>query len=89
MAAWATVQSGVSVLWMWTTWQDAPILTDPSQTVRRGGRSYQLYYDSGRLRMVAWKVGGTRAWVTNTLLNALTDSQMLGLATSCQPLATA
>jgi hypothetical protein len=86
VAAWASVSSGVSVLWMWTTWQNPPILTDPSQTIVRGGHSYQLYYDSGHLRMVAWKVGATRVWVTNTLLNALSDDQMLALATSCQPL---
>jgi LCP family protein required for cell wall assembly len=86
VAAWATAGSGESVLWMWTTWQDPPILSDPSQTVVRDGRNYQLYYDSGRLRMVAWRIGSTRAWVTNTLLNALSDSQMIALANTCQPL---
>jgi hypothetical protein len=86
VAAWASEESGVSVLWMWSTWTQAPILSSPSETITRGGHSYQLYYDSGRLRQVAWSVGKTEVWVTNTLLNALSDSQMIALATSCQPL---
>lgn len=86
VAAWATESSGNSVLWMWTTWQNPPILTDPSQRLRLGRRTYDLYYDSGKLRMVSWNLGHTVVWVTNTLLNDLTDAQMLSLATNCKPL---
>jgi hypothetical protein len=69
---------------MWTTWQDPPILSDPSQTIVRDGRSYQLYYDSGALRQIAWQIGGTRVWITNTLLNNLSNHEMIELAESCQ-----
>jgi LCP family protein required for cell wall assembly len=87
VAAWATEGSGDSVLWMWSTWQDPPILDAPSQTVKRGRRQYEIYFDSGHVREVAWMVGGTRAWVTNTLQDDLSDQQMLALAEGCQPLA--
>jgi len=84
VAAYATESSGNSILWMWTTWQAPPILDAPSQTITRAGTQYNLYYDSGHVRMVAWHIGKTLVWVTNTLLNDMTDQQMIALATSCQ-----
>jgi hypothetical protein len=36
--------------------------------------------------MVAWRLGATRVWATNTLRDDLTRGQMLALATSCQAL---
>jgi hypothetical protein len=86
IAAWATAGSGRSILWMWTTWQDAPDLRGPSATIRRGGRVYSVWTDTGRIRLIAWREGPTRAWITNTLRNELTSKQMLALAQSCKPL---
>ena len=34
--------------------------------------------------MLAWRIGDTRAWITNTLRNELTSKQMVALARSCQ-----
>lgn len=87
VAGWMSAGSGHSALWMWTTWADPPILHAPSQTVRRGGRSYNLYWDSGHLRMVSWHLGVTRAWLTNTLNNDLSARTMLALAASCRRIA--
>ena len=84
IALWSTAGSGASVLWMYTTWQDPPVLADPSGTVTRGGRSYDLYTESGKLRQVAWRLGPTRVWITNTLEDTLTNAQMLALAASCR-----
>jgi hypothetical protein len=84
IALYATAGSGDSVLWMFTTWQDPPILSSPSTTVHRGSRAYDVYTAGGRIRQVAWHVGATRAWVTNTLRDTLTNAQMLALATSCR-----
>jgi hypothetical protein len=86
VAAYATAGSGRSILWMETTWQDPPILRGPTRSVRRGGRTYDLYFESGRLRQVAWRLGRTRVWVTNTLRNEVSNRQMLALALSCSPL---
>ena len=41
-----------------TTWQTPPILNNPSQTIRLGGRTVQLYFEGRRLRVVAWHAGG-------------------------------
>jgi LCP family protein required for cell wall assembly len=84
IAMYATSGSGHSILWMFTTWSDPPILDNPSATRRAGGRTLDLYTDSGHLRQIAWNVGPTRVWITNTLRNELTNAQMLALATSCR-----
>jgi len=85
VALYATAGSGDSVLWMYTTWRDAPILRNPSATLRRGGRTYDLYTEHGRLRQVAWRIGASQVWITNTLQDMLTNAQLLALAQSCRP----
>jgi LCP family protein required for cell wall assembly len=83
-ALYATAGSGDSVLWMYTTWTDPPILRDPSGTLTRRGRTYALYTEHGRLRQVAFRIGATQVWITNTLQDDLTNAQMLALAESCR-----
>ena len=83
-AAYATAGSGRSVLWMFTSWQTPPILDDPTYATTVNGRRLEVWKESGRVRQVAWRIGGTRAWVTNTLRNELTGPQMLALAAGCQ-----
>jgi polyisoprenyl-teichoic acid--peptidoglycan teichoic acid transferase len=81
----ATRGSGRSVLWTMTTWKSPPVLADPSSTVQRGGRTYELWREpGGRLRQVAWQLGDVRVWITNTLTNELTAEAMLQLADSCR-----
>jgi hypothetical protein len=65
-----------------TTWKSPPILDDPSERRRIAGRGYELFYDAGRLRMVAWRTPRGVYWVSNTLLRTLTNRQMLALARS-------
>lgn len=83
-ALYATTGSGDSVLWMYTTWQDPPILASPTSTIRRRGRSLDLYTEAGKLHAIAWRIGATRAWLTNTLRDKLTNAQMIALAESCR-----
>jgi polyisoprenyl-teichoic acid--peptidoglycan teichoic acid transferase len=65
-----------------TTWMSPPILDDPSERRRMGGRTYELFYDNGRLRLVAWRTPKAVYWVSNTLMRTLTNRQMLALARS-------
>jgi hypothetical protein len=65
-----------------TTWRSPPILDDPSERRRIGGRTFELFYDGGRLRLVAWRTPRAVYWVANTLLRTLTNRQMLALARS-------
>ncbi len=83
IALYATAGSGRSALWTFTTWQDPPVLAKSTRTARVGGREVELWQESGALRQVAWRVGATRVWLTNTLRNELGPRQMLALARSC------
>ena len=86
IAAYATAGSGRSVLYMFTTWQDPPALDSPTTTVKHDGDSYQVWTEGGHIRQIAWTIGPTRAWITNTLLDELSNRQMIGLAATCEPL---
>jgi polyisoprenyl-teichoic acid--peptidoglycan teichoic acid transferase len=65
-----------------TTWMAPPILDDPSERRRMAGRTYELFYDGHRLRMVAWRTPRAVYWVSNTLMRTLTNRQMLAIARS-------
>ena len=63
-----------------TTWQDPPILDDPTETRTVGGREYELHFAGDRLRLVAWRTPKAAYWISNTLLQTLTTKQMMGIA---------
>ena len=65
-----------------TRWKNAPILDDPTEVRRIGRREYELHYDGDRLRMVAWRTKRGVYWLQNTLLQTLTEAQMLAIAKS-------
>ena len=65
-----------------TTWMDPPILAARHRRHRIGGRTFALYADGRRLRLVAWRTGSAAYWVSNTLTLDLTNEQMLGIARS-------
>jgi LCP family protein required for cell wall assembly len=65
-----------------TNWPGPPILDNPIGKKRMGGRTFDLYTDSGRLRLVAWRSGRAVYWISNTLLRTLSNEQMLALARS-------
>ncbi len=63
-------------------WPDPPILDNPSETRTINGREYEFYVDGDRLSQVAWHRGENSYWVSNDLLNTLTNDQMIGIARS-------
>jgi LCP family protein required for cell wall assembly len=69
-----------------TDWQDPPILANPSDEREIDGRDYLLYYDGGRLRMIAWKTKQESYWISNTLSQTLTEPEMISIATSMREL---
>lgn len=76
---------GTHWLLMQTTWQDPPILSSPSESRQIAGRTYDLWWEGKALRQIAWRDGPTRAWLTNSLRNDLSNRTMLALAKSCRP----
>jgi LCP family protein required for cell wall assembly len=65
-------------------WQDPPILDNPSVTETIRGREYDIYVDGDRVAAVAWHRGDNSYWVSNDLLNTLTNEQMIGIARSAK-----
>jgi len=65
-----------------TKWRNAPILENPSEKRRIGKRTYELHYDGDRLRLVAWRTRRGVYWISNTLLQSLSEREMLGIARS-------
>jgi hypothetical protein len=65
-----------------TTWRNPPILAAAHQTRRVGKRTFRLYSDGGRLRLVAWYTPKGVYWVSNTLSQDLSSKQMLTIASS-------
>jgi LCP family protein required for cell wall assembly len=67
-----------------TDWPDPPVIAHPDETRRIGGRTYMLSTDGGHIHTIAWRDGHALYWLTNTLLEDLTNQQMLGIARSVQ-----
>jgi LCP family protein required for cell wall assembly len=65
-------------------WSDPPILANPSLTKTIHGREYDIYVDGDRVKMVAWHRGDNVYWISNTLLQSLTNDQMVGMARSAR-----
>jgi LCP family protein required for cell wall assembly len=68
-----------------TTWGDPPLLSNPSQTVHIGSRSYGLFYSGEEIRTIAWREGNATYWIQNTLTNSVQPREMLALAEQTVP----
>jgi LCP family protein required for cell wall assembly len=69
-----------------TDWLEPPIVAHPDETQHRHGRTYMIFADGAHIHMVAWRQGKVLYWVINTLLEDLTNQQMMTIADSVQPL---
>lgn len=63
-------------------WEDPPILDNPSVTETIHGREYEIYVDSGEVKMIAWHRGADTYWISNDLERSLSNEQMVGMARS-------
>ncbi len=63
-----------------TRWKDPPILSNPTDEKTIGDRDYKLYYDGDRLRMVAWQTDQGSFWVSNSLIETVSNVDMLKIA---------
>jgi polyisoprenyl-teichoic acid--peptidoglycan teichoic acid transferase len=66
-------------------WLDPPLFDNArGQTI--AGRRYMLVDDGSHIHVVGWRSGGVLYWVTNTLLEELSNAQMLAIARSARHL---
>jgi polyisoprenyl-teichoic acid--peptidoglycan teichoic acid transferase len=71
-----------------TSWTDPPLLSDPSQTIQIGSRTYDLSYTGEQIRTIAWREGGAAYWIQNTLTNSVQPREMLAMAEQTVPVVT-
>ncbi len=62
-------------------WTDPPLF-DHADTVTRYGRQYLYVNTGGKVQDVGWIVGNALYWVSNTIFDSLSNSQMFALAES-------
>ncbi len=67
-----------------TDWLDPPIIEHPQETRYVGRRAYMIFADGEHIHMIAWREHHALYWVINTLLEELTNQQMLTIADSTQ-----
>jgi polyisoprenyl-teichoic acid--peptidoglycan teichoic acid transferase len=69
-----------------TDWLDPPIVAHPDEERTIGARTYMFFSDGSHIHMIAWRESKALYWVVNTLLEELSNSQMLAIARSAEPL---
>jgi hypothetical protein len=67
-------------------WTSAPILANPTYQFVSHHRKFFLYTTGGAIQMVVVRTPKAAYWVQNTILNQLSNSTMLSIAKSLQPL---
>ena len=68
-----------------TRFVDAPILANPSAVRKIGTRRYRFYFNGSRIHMIAFLDHGTAYWVQNTLLDDLSNADMIAISKSLEP----
>jgi LCP family protein required for cell wall assembly len=69
-----------------TDWPRPPLIAHPNQQRKIGHKTYMLFTDGGHIHVIAWRQGKMLYWLTNTLLEDLSNEQMLAIARSAKPL---
>lgn len=68
-----------------TNWLDPPIFKNASEQ-EIDGRQFKIVYDGSNIHVIGWIERGTLYWLNNTLLEELTNGQMIEIAKSARPL---
>jgi LCP family protein required for cell wall assembly len=68
-----------------TDWLNPPLFAH-ARTEVINGRSYRIVDDGSHIHVVGWRSGHVLYWLTNTLLEELSNAQMLAIAGSAQAL---
>jgi len=63
-----------------TTWQDPPILRDPTAIKVIDGKTLDEYSQAGAVTLVAWRTKTAVYWISNTLQNIIPNKQMVAMA---------
>ena len=65
-----------------TSWMDPPILKNPTLTRTIAGKRLEEFLNGGKLSAVAWRTPHAVYWISNTLTDTITNSQLIAIAAS-------
>jgi polyisoprenyl-teichoic acid--peptidoglycan teichoic acid transferase len=68
-----------------TDWLNPPLFAH-ARAQKIAGRSYRMVDDGSHIHVIGWRSGNILYWVTNTLLEELSNAQMIAIADSARPL---
>jgi LCP family protein required for cell wall assembly len=68
-----------------TRYTDAPLLQTPNATRTLDGRKYLFFFNGSHIQTIAFVQGDVAYWVQNSLLDDLTNPEMLAIARSLKP----
>jgi polyisoprenyl-teichoic acid--peptidoglycan teichoic acid transferase len=85
VVVWQTNMIGGYYDFEGTDWLHPPLFNH-SHTSTIGGRDFKLVNDGAHIHVIGWKSGKALYWLTNTLLEELSNSQMIAIAKSAQTL---
>lgn len=68
-----------------TDWLSPPLFAH-TRTEQIGGRTYKLVDDGSHIHVIGWQQGKALYWLANTLLEDLSNAQMIAIARSAQGL---
>ena len=86
VAVWQVSQLGAYYDFEGTDWQTPPIVAHPNEERTIGHTKYMIFTDGAHIHVVAWRSNRMLYWLTNTLLEDLSNQQMLAIARSAKPL---
>jgi hypothetical protein len=69
-----------------TDWSTAPILANPTGQFFYHHQKFLVYTTGGAIQMVVLKTPKASYWVINTILNQLSNSTMISIAESLEPI---
>ncbi len=68
-----------------TDWLNPPLFAH-TRSQKIGGHEYKFVDDGAHIHVIGWVSGHVLYWLTNTLLEELSNAQMLAIARSAQGL---
>jgi LCP family protein required for cell wall assembly len=69
-----------------TDWQKPPLIAHPNEQRKINHVTYMIFTDGSHIHLIAWRKAHMVYWLTNTLLEDLSNEQMLAIARSAKPL---
>jgi polyisoprenyl-teichoic acid--peptidoglycan teichoic acid transferase len=69
-----------------SNWKKPPLIDHPSEERTIDHTKYLIFADGSHIHVIAWRSGKMLYWLTNTLLEDLSNEQMLAIARSAKPL---